>query len=204
MQPHVKNVILASADQVAIDAVSARLMGYDPLRDIKFIRIAHEMGLGCGDPQKIDIVGHKEAARENWNFIGPYQKMTFASRMQHSIYWGWLKRPLGWSLKTWLAPWSYIASVLYHDMYWYPRHARQQMRRVLDGEWGRLFHNWEKLTPDEKGWPDVGTEPARLERSTLQLIGRAFGILGTCIAEAPEATRLRRRRAAQVLLHDAQ
>ncbi len=31
MEPIVKNVILASADQVAIDAVAAKLMGFDPL-----------------------------------------------------------------------------------------------------------------------------------------------------------------------------
>ena len=31
MVPHVKNVLLASADQVAIDAVAAKLMGMDPL-----------------------------------------------------------------------------------------------------------------------------------------------------------------------------
>ena len=37
MMPHVKNVILASADQVAIDAVAAKLMGMDPM-SIKFIR----------------------------------------------------------------------------------------------------------------------------------------------------------------------
>ena len=30
MMPVEKNVILASADQVAIDAVSAKLMGFDP------------------------------------------------------------------------------------------------------------------------------------------------------------------------------
>src|SRR5438477_11750746 len=40
MVPHVKNVLLASADQVAIDAVAAKLMGFDPL-SIKFIRLAH-------------------------------------------------------------------------------------------------------------------------------------------------------------------
>ena len=45
MMPHVKNVILASADQVAIDAVAAKLMGFDPM-SIKFIRMAHELGLG--------------------------------------------------------------------------------------------------------------------------------------------------------------
>ena len=51
MVPHVKNVILASADQVAIDAVAARLMGFDPL-SIKFIRLAHDAGLGVRRPAR--------------------------------------------------------------------------------------------------------------------------------------------------------
>ena len=194
MVPHVKNVLLASADQVAIDAMAAKLMGFDPLADIKFVRLAHERGLGCGDPDKIELVGDLEAARENWHFDGPFKKMTFASRMQHRIYWGRLKTALEWSLKTWLAPWAYIASVLYHDLYWYPSHARRQMREVLAGEWGRLFQNWEKLTPNEAGWPDVGTQPARLDHTTAQLVAQAFRVLGTCIAEAPEARKLRSRR----------
>jgi len=142
MVPHVKSVILASADQVAIDAVSARLMGYDPLRDIRFIRIAHEMGLGCGDPRKIEIVGDQEAAEENWHFVGPYRKMTFASRMQHAIYWGWLKRPLHWSLRGWLAPWSYLASIAYHDWYWYPFRGKKRVKAALDTPWGRLFSSY--------------------------------------------------------------
>ena len=71
-----KNVILASSDQVAIDAISAQLMGFNPL-DIKFIRIAHEMGLGCGNPRDIEIVGDTDAADQRWNFVGPYEKMTF-------------------------------------------------------------------------------------------------------------------------------
>jgi uncharacterized protein (DUF362 family) len=139
MEPKVKNVILASADQVAIDAVSAKLMGYDPLRDIKFIRLAHEMGLGCGDPAQIEIVGDKQAAGENWHFTGPYEEMTFASRMQHSIYWGWLKKPIEWSLKTWLAGWSYLASILYHDWYWYPWVGRKRVEEALKTPWGKLF-----------------------------------------------------------------
>ncbi len=142
MEPHVKNVILASADQVAIDAVSARLMGYDPLEDIEFLRIAHEMGLGCADPEQIEIVGDREAARENWHFKGPYEKMTFASRMQHRIYWGRLRRPLHWSLKTWLAPWSYLASILYHDWYWYPFIGSKRVRGALCTPWGALFRSY--------------------------------------------------------------
>ena len=125
MIPYTKNMILASADQVAIDAVAAKLMGFDPLSEIKFIRLAHELGLGCGDLRQIELVGDTEAAHEKWNFVGPFRKMTFAARMQHKIYWGRLKKPLEWSLKTFLAPWSYLASILYHDTFWYPRHQRQ-------------------------------------------------------------------------------
>jgi len=185
MTPYVKNVLLASADQVAIDAVAAKLMGFDPM-SIKFIRLAHELGLGCGDPAKIEIVGDAAAAAENWHFEGPFEHMTFASRMQHKIYWGKLKTALEWSLKTWLAPWAYIASVLYHDSYWYPRHANRQMRAVLASEWGRLFANWEKLTPNADGWPSVGSESARHISGALRTLGKSIGILGTCIKEAPE------------------
>ena len=56
MRWHEKNVFLASADQVAIDAVAAKMMGFDPM-SIKFIRLAHERGLGCGDPSQIETVG---------------------------------------------------------------------------------------------------------------------------------------------------
>lgn len=142
LYPKQKNVILASADQVAIDAISAKLMGYEPLRDIKFIRLAHEMGLGCGDPTKIEIVGDQEAARQNWSFVGPYKEMTFASRMQHLIYWGWLKKPIAWSLKTWLAPWSYLTSIIYHDWYWYRLIGKGRAEKLLDTRWGKLFHSY--------------------------------------------------------------
>ncbi|MCU0242244.1 MAG: DUF362 domain-containing protein, partial [Vicinamibacteria bacterium] len=92
MKPYVKNVLLASSDQVAIDAMAAKLMGFDPLKDCKFVRLAHERGLGCGDPSAIEIVGDVDVDRENWGFVGPFKEMTFASRMQHRIYWGGLKR----------------------------------------------------------------------------------------------------------------
>ncbi len=193
MVPHVKNVILASADQTAIDAVAAKLMGFDPMA-IKYIRLAHEHGLGVGDPRQIEIVGDQEAARQNWNFAGPFRKMTFASRMQHQIYWGPLKGPIEWSLKTVLAPWAYIASVLYHDSFWYPTRARRIMHDVLDSEWGRLFRSWENVRPDEQGYPDVGAEPAELHKTGWAAFGQSLKILGTCIREAPEFAARQRRR----------
>ena len=190
MTPHVKNVLLASADQVAIDAVSARLMGMDPLKDIKFIRLAHERGLGCGDPREIPIVGDLEALDEQWDFVGPFKKMTFASRMQHKIYWGSLKKPIEWSLKTVLAPWSYMASVLYHDSFWYPTHQKL-MDEVLQRDWGRLFQNWDAmaLPPDDlasPGWADVGLQSAEVQRQGFRFFKESLRILGMCVREAPE------------------
>jgi len=193
MIPHVKNVILASADQVAIDAIAAKLMGFDPLA-IKYIRLAHDLGLGCGDPAEIEIVGDAVAGRENWHFIGPYEKMTFASRMQHLIYWGPLKKPVEWSLKTFLAPWAYVASVLYHDSFWYPLHARRKMRQALASPWGRLFNNWETEIADERGYPRIGPESARFKRAGWWALRRSFGILLTSLREAPEFLRRRTSR----------
>jgi len=57
MVPVVKDYMLASDDMVAIDAVSAWLMGFDPLSDVDFIRMAHERGLGTGDVREIEVVG---------------------------------------------------------------------------------------------------------------------------------------------------
>ena len=74
MFPHVKNVLLASADQVAIDAVAAKLMGFDPIRDVKYLRVAHDMGLGVADVRDIELVGDEEAAQENWRFEGAVSK----------------------------------------------------------------------------------------------------------------------------------
>src|SRR6516164_1305042 len=66
MYPVVKNVMLASADQVAIDAVAAKMMGFDPM-SLEFINVAHEDGLGVGDPRDIEIVGD-DVSGEAWGF----------------------------------------------------------------------------------------------------------------------------------------
>ncbi|MBD3421765.1 MAG: DUF362 domain-containing protein [Chitinivibrionales bacterium] len=193
MTPFEKNIILASEDQVAIDAVSAWLMGFDPLEDIKFIRLAHEKGLGCGDIREIEIVGNPELMEQRWNFEGPFKKMTFASNMQHKIYWGPLKKPIEWSLKTVLAPWAYIASVLYHDWYWYPLHTRR-VNEILKGQWGRLFRNWEivQVPADDlvtSGWKNVGREGTIYRRTPLNHLPKSIRALKSAIKEAPEFTK---------------
>jgi hypothetical protein len=193
MIPHVKNVMLASADQVATDAVAAKLMGMDPMQ-IEYIRTAHDLGLGVGDPSQIELVGDVDAARVSWNFEGPFKDMTFASSMQHKIYWGPLKNSIEWSLKTWMAPWAYMASVLYHDSFWYPVKAKRNMQAALASEWGRLFQNWEKVTADAQGFADVGEASGEIERTGLRAFAESMKILATCMREAPEIAARRRRR----------
>jgi len=138
MRAHEKDLILASGDQVAIDAVVARMMGFDPM-SLKFIRLAHEAGLGVGDPREIEVVGD-DISGENWGFTR--EQNTFASRGQKLIYWGPLKPLEKFLLRTAIAPWSYAASVVYHDWYWYPCVGRRRVREALEGKWGRLFASY--------------------------------------------------------------
>ncbi|MCA1684673.1 MAG: DUF362 domain-containing protein [Planctomycetia bacterium] len=196
MVPHVKNVLLASSDQVAIDAVAAKLMGFDPLKDLRYVRIAHELGLGCGDPREIEILGDLGAAGEDWKFVGPFKEMTFASRNQHRIYWGPLKRPLEWSLKTWMAPWAYVASVAYHDLFWYTRYGRRHIVSALQSEWGRLFANWGKVKPDAegRGYPDVGDPSSALVRKGMSHFREGLRLIGMAVTESPEVKRTSREK----------
>jgi uncharacterized protein (DUF362 family) len=134
MRWHEKDILLASADQVAIDAVSAKIQGFTPM-DLRFIRLAHELGLGVGDPKQIEIVGYDVSA-EDWHFV---QEDTFASRGQKLIYHGALKPFESALLRSPIVPWSYLASNLYHNVYWYPFVGRARVQRALDTKWGRLF-----------------------------------------------------------------
>lgn len=141
IRPHVKGYMLAGADQVAIDAVSARMMGFDPL-SIKFIRLAHEEGLGVGDVRDIEVKG-EDLSGINFHFKG--NEDTFASRGQKAIYHGPLKPLEKVLLRSPIVPWSYAASRLFHDVYWYPAHGKKRVQEILDNtEWGALFRDYEK------------------------------------------------------------
>jgi len=115
--------------------------------------------------------------------------------MQHQIYWGPLKKPIEWSLKTILAPWAYIASVAYHDSFWYPLKAKAMMRDVLASGWGRLFRHWEQVAPDARGYPVIPESGAVIQRTGLRALVRSLGILATCVREAPEFSSRRRHKA---------
>jgi uncharacterized protein (DUF362 family) len=138
MRWHEKDILLASADQVAVDAVSAKLQGFDPMK-IRFIRKAHEAGLGIGDPRQIKVAGYDIEQEPNWGFR---QEDTFASRGQKMIYHGPLKPFEKLLLQSPLVPWSYFASNFYHNVYWYPFVGRRRVEAALATKWGRLFRDY--------------------------------------------------------------
>ncbi len=173
MRWHEKDIILASADQVAIDAMSAHLQGFDPL-SIPFIRTAHEMGLGVGDPNQIEIVGEDPdwVMAQNWHFV---QEDTFASRGQKLIYHGWLHPLEPLLLRTPLVPWAYFASNFYHNVYWYPFVGRKRVESALETKWGRLFSQYGS---------EAGLEGAvmpGMEPKTVVTAGLALGLLSAAM-----------------------
>jgi len=133
------NLLLASRDQVAIDAMAAKLMGFDPMT-IQFIRLAHDAGLGKGDPREIEVVGDDVS---NVNLHYARNENTLASKGQKLIYHGPLKPLEGFLLRSPLVPWSYAASRLYHDGYWYPFVGKGRKKAILQGDWGKLFREYE-------------------------------------------------------------
>ncbi|MGB7054972.1 MAG: DUF362 domain-containing protein [bacterium] len=137
MQPEIKNYILASGDSVAIDAIVAKMMGFDPMK-LRFLALAQERGLGRANPRDIRIVG-SDISGINFHF---QMKDTFASRGQKAIYWGKLK-PLEYLLlRTPLVPWSFIASRVFHDFYWYNVHGKKVARKFQRTAWGELFKSY--------------------------------------------------------------
>ena len=141
MYPEIKNVILASGDQVAIDAVAAKLMGFDPLR-IDYIRLAHEAGLGIGDPRQIELVGDTDLANESWNFrVGD----NGASRVGDIVWFGPLKPMQNVLMRTPLVNLFILGSEVYHDYYRWPARDRACFESWLaNTAWGQLFQEYHR------------------------------------------------------------
>jgi len=136
MIPLAKNVLLASSDCVAIDAVATKMMGFEPM-DCKFIRLAHERGLGVGRFDEIEIVGDADAAAESWGF---HAGSNAAGRIGKLFWFG----PMHWlEYLMFHTPivYSFIfASAIYHDRIWYPIWGKKLANDWLtNSPWGRLF-----------------------------------------------------------------
>jgi uncharacterized protein (DUF362 family) len=137
MIPRVTNLILAAADSVAIDAISARLMGFDPM-SIPFLRMAHERGLGVADPREIELVGD-DVSQENFGFQTKRSMVIWGDQM---IRKGFLRPFERLLLHSPLMVWAPFASNVYHDMMWYPTIGQSRIREFMRTEWGALFRKY--------------------------------------------------------------
>jgi len=140
MVPEVKNVMLASADQVAVDAVAAMLMGFDPMA-IEYLRVAHDDGLGQADRREIELVGDTELGSESWGFtVGD----NGASLVGDLFWFSPLKRFQKLFFRTPLVHLFIFGSEAYHDYYRWPLRDRKTFETwQTTTEWGRLFKAYE-------------------------------------------------------------
>jgi uncharacterized protein (DUF362 family) len=139
MTPHSKNVLLASADSVAIDAVAAGLMGFEPM-EIPYLRMCHERNLGIADLSQIEIVG-MDISQTNFHFKTKKSFVIWGDQMLR-------KGPLRFlekiALHSPLVVWAPMASNIYHDWFWYPTIGKSIIRKFARTEWGRLFEEYKK------------------------------------------------------------
>lgn len=140
MIPVNKNYILASSDQVAIDAVAAKMMGFDPM-SIEYINLAHNDKLGTGDVREIEIVGD-DISGESWGFkVGD----NGASIVGDLLWFGPLKGLQKLFFHTPLVFFFILGSEIYHDYYRWPLIDRKVYKDWLKtSPWGELFLKYKK------------------------------------------------------------
>jgi len=142
MDPVCGDMILASEDQVAIDALAARIMGFDPLK-IDYIKMAHDMGLGMGDTDQIEMVGLNEKELKMLNF-------KFETSRSPIVKWDQRIRKSTMNIK-WLHNLLFnspifksfiFASEFYHDKLWYPTTGKKHINEYKKTPWGQMFDKY--------------------------------------------------------------
>jgi uncharacterized protein (DUF362 family) len=144
MIPVIKDYMLASADQTAIDAVAAKMMGFDPM-SLEFIKVAHDDGLGVGDPRDIEVVGD-DISKESWGFqVGD----NGASVIGDLMWFGPMKRFQKIFFHTPLVNAFIFGSEAYHDYYRWPMKDKKTFEDWKSGtSWGKLFGAYERGEAD--------------------------------------------------------
>lgn len=139
MEPIEKDYILASHDQVAIDAIASKMMGFNPM-NLPYIRLAHERGLGVGDPRQIEIIG-EDIERVNFQFrVGD----NLASSVGDFLWFGPLRSIQNLFFRTPLVNLFIFGSFFYHDYLWWPFKGKKKMEFFKkNNRWGQLFDKYE-------------------------------------------------------------
>jgi uncharacterized protein (DUF362 family) len=140
IRPVAKDIVLASADQVAIDAVAAKLMGFDP-RGIKYIRLAHEQHLGIGDPREIQLVGD-DISGQNWGFHVGRNSHSFLAWL---AWYGPTRVFQKLMLRTPLVAIPTLIGEIEQDYIYWPFKYRAIARHWRENAaWGHLFRQYQQ------------------------------------------------------------
>jgi len=136
--PKVKNYIAASGDLVALDAVAAKMMGYDPM-SIGHIRLAHEQGLGNADLDSVDIVGD-DISGVNFHFKTKLDPVIRFDRMfRSSILEPFMMRTAFFNVNVKVS--HYLRDI------WLKTRGKRHIARIMKTGWGRLFRTYLKSPP---------------------------------------------------------
>ncbi|HEV2121447.1 MAG TPA: DUF362 domain-containing protein [Chloroflexota bacterium] len=134
VEPKEANALLASTDPVALDAVAASLAGFEPFA-IRYLALAHALGLGCANIEEIDVIGDGfEPGELRLHARRPPAALlrTVLSELRLSRLEDWLFR------RRWLVP----ASALYYDVLWYYTVGRQRLASFRGSAWGAVFASY--------------------------------------------------------------
>ncbi len=120
LKPVETNIMLASSDSVAIDAMSAKIMGFDPMT-LKYINLADEKGLGNGKPENIELTGDDISDLELKFAVGD----NFASMFGDLFWFSPVKIIQKLLFRTPLVYLFVFASAFYHDSFWWNAKGRK-------------------------------------------------------------------------------
>jgi len=141
MIPRIKNHLLAGYDQVAVDAVVAKMMGFEPM-NLPAIKLAHDEGLGCGDVDQIEMIG-EDVSNINWKFEVKRSLVIWGDQMVRKGKLSFL-HPLMHNKLFMTLP--ILGSLVYHDMFWYPTIGKKIIKAFKQTEWGKIFENYPAKT----------------------------------------------------------
>ncbi|MHA1488930.1 MAG: DUF362 domain-containing protein [Promethearchaeota archaeon] len=142
MIPRVKNYLLVGYDQVAVDTIVAKMLGFEPLK-LPAIKLAHDEGLGCGDFDQIEIIG-ENISNINWNFKVKRSIVIWGDQMVRKGKLKFMEKLL--HNKIFFAG-PILGSLIFHDMLWFPTIGKRIIKDFMKTEWGKKFTSYSERSP---------------------------------------------------------
>jgi len=132
------NILMASSDMVASDAIQTWIMFHMDPFELAFLKKAHDLGLGVADPDQIEIVG-------DFTSVGALPFFDMKAKRSPVISWdrtlrGSFLRDL--LFETSLFQLCIWASEIYHDVFWYNLLGKSRVKEFLKSRWGQLYERF--------------------------------------------------------------